>query len=421
MRILVIAYEFPPIIAAQSLRWFYLTEELARLGVEVHVLCPEFSALEAFPFAFNNKVTVHRTWPGPYVALSQSLAKKIDRSSSKWATDVIQGPSLPQKIYQSIRKFLDNLLFPDLRTEWYFFAKKSLRSLLNSYQFDALISSYEPGVDLLLGLWAQKKYGVKWIVDLGDPILAPYTPRWRRKIDSWFEKRVLERAERIVLTTDQIRPLLCKRHHLTNPSKFVCIPQGFPHHRFSTVRTDFALPRGIMNIVFTGTFYRDFRSPTNFASALRALKTNKIMTTLIGDNFEFISMFEGINNIKFIGKISHFECLAIQNKADLLLNIGNIQDYQVPGKIYEYIGARKPILHIKTGMHDPGADLIEQLHAGLVVFNDPEKIGAALLSLVECWQDCQLSTLYSADPGIVDHHSWAVRANSFQNLLVALS
>jgi len=421
LRILVIAYEFPPIIAAQSLRWFYLTEELAQLGVEVHVLCPDFSALEAFPFEFDKNVIIHRVWPGPYVGFSQYLAKKIKHPSVNMAIDAISSPSFPQKIYRLIRKLLDNIIFPDLRTEWYPFAHKRLCGLFNSYQFDALITSYEPGVDLLLGLWAQKKYRVKWIVDLGDPVLAPYTPKWRRGIDAWFEKRVIDRADHIVLTTDQIKPLLCNRHHLINLSKFVCIPQGFPHHRFSKVKTQFALPKGVLNIVFTGTFYLDFRSPINFASALRMLQTNEIMTTLIGDNFEFMSMFQGIKNIKFIGKISHFECLSVQNKADLLLNISNIQDYQIPGKFYEYLGTGKPILHIRSSAHDPCANLIEQLHAGLVVDNDPKKICLGLLLLIDLWKNFQLNSLYHPDSTAIAQSSWEERAKSFQNLLLTLS
>jgi hypothetical protein len=34
MKILVIAYEYPPIISVQSIHWFYLASEMAFLGVK---------------------------------------------------------------------------------------------------------------------------------------------------------------------------------------------------------------------------------------------------------------------------------------------------------------------------------------------------------------------------------------------------
>lgn len=418
LRILLIAYEFPPIIAAQSLRWFYLSEELAKIGVEVHVLCPNISALEPFPFKFNDKVVIHHIFPGPFIALSQRLAKRINQPADPTEQESIPVPSLPLKAYHFIRKILDNLIFPDLRTEWYPFARNSLGKLLGRCTFDALISSYEPGVDLLLGMWAQKEFGIKWIVDLGDPVVAPYTPKWRRKIDLWFEKNVLDRADKIVLTTDQIKLLLLNRHYLANSAKFVCIPQGYPHQSFSNVKVHFLLPKGVLNLVFTGTFYRDFRSPTNFASALRSLHTAAIRTTIIGDNFEFLPMFQGIHNIKFIRKINHFECLAIQQQADLLLNIGNVQNYQLPGKIYEYLGASKPILHIRTGSDDPGAELIQKLNAGIVADNDPDIIFNKLSLIIDLWKNSRLEKIYHPDLITIANFSWEERAKSFKKLVL---
>ncbi len=56
MKILLVAYEFPPILAAQALRWFYLSNELAKLGVNVHVICPDISAEHAFPMDLDGRI-----------------------------------------------------------------------------------------------------------------------------------------------------------------------------------------------------------------------------------------------------------------------------------------------------------------------------------------------------------------------------
>ncbi len=419
MRILVIAYEFPPIIAAQALRWFYLAQELARLGVDVHVLCPSFPALEAScPLQFESGVILHRVWPGPYVGLSNRLARATHGDVSASAWEIGNAHPLLRQSYRLTRKLLDQLLFPDLRTEWYPFARWRLRRLLDDVGFNAVISSHEPGVDLLLGLWARKRFGVKWIADLGDPVLAPYSPGWRRKIDAWFENRVLRQADIVVVTNDAVKQLLCDRHQLWDiSSKLVCIPQGFPKRQPFIHSETSLLSAGLMNIVFTGTFYRDFRSPGQFALALRDLNANDIMTTVIGDNFDFIPEFEGIANVRFIGKINHFECLAVQRNADLLLNIGNLQSYQLPGKIYEYLGAGKPVLHIRTGEDDPGADLVQHLNAGLVVKNDRMAIMTGLQHLVELWRNHRLAQSFPVNSTAIAQYSWSARAKTLLQLL----
>ncbi|MDP1166110.1 hypothetical protein, partial [Klebsiella pneumoniae] len=77
--------------------------------------------------------------------------------------------------------------------------------------------------------------------------------------------------------------------------------------------------------------------------------------------------FQGIFGVEFAGKKSHFECLELQRKADVLVNIGNVQSYQIPGKIYEYLGAEKAILHIKTAEgFDPSVELLEETGSGIV-------------------------------------------------------
>ncbi|HTY38252.1 MAG TPA: hypothetical protein VMH23_14135, partial [Bacteroidota bacterium] len=54
------------------------------------------------------------------------------------------------------------------------------------------------------------------------------------------------------------------------------------------------------------------------------------------------------NEVKFLGYLDHKECTRHLQDSDVLwLVLDN--DYQSPGKLYEYIGARKPIL---GSLHD---------------------------------------------------------------------
>src|SRR5690606_3006133 len=90
--------------------------------------------------------------------------------------------ALLSRAYGVARDMLNHVIYPDVRSEWYFFARKKLRLLLATNKYDFIVSSHEPFVDIFLGFFIRKK-GIPWIVDLGDPLLTPYSPYWRRAID----------------------------------------------------------------------------------------------------------------------------------------------------------------------------------------------------------------------------------------------
>jgi len=417
LRVLLLAYEYPPIVAAQSLRWFYLANELAGMGVEIHVLCPSMPALPDFPVPNHALIVEHRVWAGPFIGFSQWLAMRGNQHEGGAEPGDMSGKceSPLFRAYRAIRFVLDRVLYPDVRTEWYPFARFRLARLLRQYHFDAVISSHEPGVDLLLGLWAKKHHDVRWIVDLADPLCAPYSPKWRRWLDRWVEGKVIRLADRVVLTTDHLRDLLVERHSLTDGEKFACIPQGAPTVRASQAPA--MLVPGKMNIVFTGNFYEAFRNPQHFAAALKLLDSKEIAVTIAGDNVRFRPMFAGIANVHFVGKMGHFECLALQRGADLLLNIGNAQAFQIPGKIYEYLGTGRPILHIRSAPGDPSEDLLLDTGLGQIVDNDMPAIAAALNDLLGDWRDGVLKVASASVAKFVAEHSWTSRARLLYDLI----
>ena len=80
--------------------------------------------------------------------------------------------------------------------------------------------------------------------------------------------------------------------------------------------------------------------------------------------------------IRLTGFLSHDQALALQRSADVLVNIANDDPVQLPGKLFEYLGAGRPILHVG------GARGLEFLlcegRRGIAVANDVAEIGRAL-------------------------------------------
>ena len=417
MKILLIAYEFPPILAAQSLRWLYLANELVAHGIHIEVLCPDIAPHQAFPLNLDPRVVTHRVWPGPFIGLGEYAAKRAAAQVRPFGdTSLNETPiklSLLSRCYGIARDLLNRVVYPDIRSEWYFFARKKLKHLLATNHYDCVLSSHEPAIDIFLGFYA-KKLGLPWIVDLGDPLLTPYSPSWRRGIDLRVERRVMRHADHLVVTDDKVIELLVKRHGNSLKDKLSTISQGFPATLPATTKTS----NTRFSICFTGNFYSDFRNPTQLANALRQLHGIDWDFTIIGNNGRFEPLFEGMEGVKFLGQKNHFDCLQQQKQADLLINIGNVQNYQIPGKIYEYLGSGTPILHIQTSETiDPGSVLINETKAGWVVKNNTKEIAAALQNIHSQWMRDPCALLADRNEELIQTHSWTNKAKLYQQLL----
>jgi hypothetical protein len=86
--------------------------------------------------------------------------------------------------------------------------------------------------------------------------------------------------------------------------------------------------------------------------------------------------------IVFTGEQPHAQVLAWQRNCDVLVNIGNALPAQMPGKLVEYLGSGKPILHCQATEDDPAVTLLQQWRCGWVCRNESTSLQALLGELV---------------------------------------
>ena len=67
----------------------------------------------------------------------------------------------------------------------------------------------------------------------------------------------------------------------------------------------------------------------------------------VGETYRFLQdkMKGSVDNVHFLGRKNKEEVARIYQEADILVNIGNAIDNQMPSKIFEYISTGKPILN----------------------------------------------------------------------------
>ena len=418
MRILLIAYDFPPFASPQAIRWCYLTRELVRLGVEVHVLAPQLST-SSTSMQVPEGVIVHRCDAGGlagWLVRRQRVRRPVAAPPSAdvrppSGTAPPHGTTLNWKgrLHRRLDRLIGLWCYPDSRGQWFAPACAALPGLLAEIQPDVMISSHEPAVSLEIGLQAAGKVGT-WLADLGDPVLAPYTPRhWRRRAGR-LEAQVCATAAAISVTTDGTRDQLIARHGVA-PDKVFVLSQGYDdRHRRSpwTPRLKGLETGGDVHLLYTGRFY-PFRDPMALLEAVLAQPRVRLTVVAPEVKPEYLAIgARSAGRIVFLGEQPHDRVLALQAECDVLVNIGNVLEAQTPGKLYEYLGSGKPILHCHAVDDDPANALIRAWGRGWVCRNDRASLQAFLGELVASPQQC--CAKLSRDDSGIEQYGWSALA-----------
>lgn len=388
MRLLLIAYEFPPSPSPQSLRWTYLARELDLLGHEVHVLTADLGGETPGLPALPARIRVHRTYPGPVRGMLAYLRKRRQRqidagrvSSQDGGEEavgletVIRPPrNWKQRVSEGIQTVAQFVHFPDIRGEWRPWGRRALHRLLTTLDPDVVISSHEPATTIELALQAKRR-GFPWVADLGDPVLASYTPaRWRRRSEK-LERTMCREADLLTVTTDATVALMQKRYGCEGAS--LVLPQGHDSRRRPRASADVVFQQDRLELLYTGSFYL-FRRPDALLAALRAVPEARLTIAAVTVPESVLEAARRApSQVRLLGFRPHSAILDLQRSADLLVNIANDDMTQIPGKANEYLGAGRPMLNLGPG-NDPVSAVITRLNRGWNCLNEADAIADCL-------------------------------------------
>ena len=387
-RVLLLSYAFPPLVNAQAIRWLMLARQLVARRTTVDVLTLDLppyyqDLLDEIPAG----VRVHRVSPGPLERLAFGAKAKLGTENDWVAARRRPGAvGLGRRVYNLARRAANAALVTDVCTEWFPFAAPRALALAREGRFDVVVSSFEPGVNHLLGWLLKRRTGMPWLADFGDPWINQNTPAWRRGIDVAIERRLLANIDAASVTTEDLAAIYETQYPHLSPVHVV--PQGFDPDLFAAVEAERPSDSGALNLVYTGTLYPELRSPSAVFSALRLLRRKgmNVRLTVAGrvplsvvDETSGGGELDGV--VRFLGVVAHKRALALQKGADVLLHLDNRgADLQMPGKLYEYVGARRPILVIRHGQPNASAAArcVRTIGCGRDAPDEPHAIAEAL-------------------------------------------
>ena len=348
-KVLVIAYYFPPMGLSGVQRTLKFVKYLKNYGWEP---------------------TVITTSDVAYFAHDDSLQKELDDTGIRVIRVTGSDPNsllskkgtvkLPSEFVRKTFNRMSQIFFiPDNKLSWSKMAYKKSIELLANEHFDCIFISGPPFSQFDVFSEIKKTHNIPLILDYRDLWVDSYfsfypTP-FHRIAHKKKEYLALKAADIITVTNRKLKENLINNYKFLTFNDVTIVSHGYDQEDFDNIPPQ-PKPQNKMVLMYSGIFLV-YSTPEYF---LKAFKQLSIERTDIASNIElhFVGFLRKENQklirklnlqtfVKDHGYVNHAESIAKLKSADILwLMVGKRKniDTILPGKVYEYIGSKKPII-----------------------------------------------------------------------------
>jgi Glycosyltransferase Family 4 len=352
--VLIVASCYPPVPAMGSVRIASFVRHLPTHGWK--------PVLVAARHGFRTGDSGERTSADPHICRTRAI--DVGALVSRVFGSTVRRHGVTRSAAASARRhslmpwalrFYDEVLaFPDPLWPWYHLAKSRALAFARAHRPDVLLSSSPHPTSHRLASYLERSLRIPWVAEFRD--LWSQTP--------WFEcsAGLRRRAQRFEL--DMIRPAsaLCAASPavadaiaaLHRKPTFI-VSNGFEPDEYVAQ----PLPFEVFTIVYTGMIYPGKRDPRPVFEALRhladrgAIRPGTVRLIFCGPNHEVtehLARDVGVERyVECRGQLPRAEALALQQRATLLLQLEWVSEVATglyTGKLFEYLGAGRPILAV---------------------------------------------------------------------------
>ena len=369
---LLIAYYFPPREGIGSQRPSKLAKYFPEFGWEPIVLTAQL------PGKPQNGLRIIETDYKDVLASAKSLfGFDRNRSLQEQINIHVSKNYTHDTLRSKIIKFAKEIIaYPDYQRGWYKYAIQSAHEFLEKEKVDILLSTSSPVISHVIARELKKMYRIPWVADLRD-LWTQNHFYGKYRLIRYFEKRLelktLALSDAIVTVTPGFEDKLKILHEDKSTH---CLTNGFDGEDFKGSRK----LKGKFAITHTGMLYAGRRDPSLLFEALSMLiDENKIDRKLLELRFygpqedwlfDEVKKYRLDGNVVY-GNVSREQALEKQRESQillLLLDKNNNEEDVYPAKLFEYFGARRPIIAF-GGSGGAVKDLLEKTKAGEFAMN----------------------------------------------------
>jgi hypothetical protein len=344
---------FAPFNTIGAVRTTRTAEKLLKFGCDVQVI----SATD-LPFQDELDTTFPKTrinatkWWNFDPQIRSFLRRKNNNTLEMPSHKKIKNAKMKLIFRRACRHFVP---VPDKFVGWYFYAMQEAAKVIEAEgKPDVIYASASPYTSLIVARAISKKYSIPWVAELRD-LWADNHYKPKGIVGSLLEKIILNSAASLVTVSEPLAEKLRKRYFQ---------PIHVIYNSYD--EADFCSPNPkicntIKKIVYTGTVHSEVQDPTPLFQAFSdSLELrSKFIVEFYGydlNEIEILANSMGLEQcVNFHGSISRKETLLKQQNADILLFLpwnDPLQKGILTGKLFEYIGAKRPILSIGSATND---------------------------------------------------------------------
>ena len=395
-RALIITYYWPPAGGGGVQRWLKFSKFMREYSWEPVIFTPENPELAGFDESLIREVPTDLEVLKVPIWEPFDLYKKI---LGKGKGEKIQPGFLQESGTNTFLQRLSvwirgNLFIPDAKRFWIKPSVKFLLDYLDKNEIDVIISTGPPHTNHLIARAIKRKLDIRWLADFRDP--------WTN-ID-YYEKlkltkrsnRIHQKMERSVFTEADEVVTVSWSWAIDFQSRTGILPKvitnGYDEEDFKDQNVEMANQK--LTITHIGSLNAD-RNPHSLWKAMAELNEDgklngDVVIELIGPTD--VTVFESVRGqgldgmVKHIANMPHREVITKLCASEILLlplnDTPNI-DGVIPGKLYEYLASKRPILAIGKTSGD-SAKILEECQAGKIFdFNDVEGLKNYLVSALQ--------------------------------------
>lgn len=278
---------------------------------------------------------------------------------------------------------------PDGMIGWLLPALGAARKATRDWTPDVVFASAPPFTTLIAGRMIARR--------VGAPLVIEYRDRWIEdrysdvpKARLWLDQKIEEWCARPARAVVTVSDPWAEDYRARWDKPVTVAYNGFDPDDVAPLDSVPPAASEKLTILYTGIIYPERRDPTPLLDALSLMGDDRddIEIKFYGSNVDQLAGAVAAKHQQDIVTLSpgipFREALTLQRQADVLLLLqwnNPLEAGNVPGKLFEYIAARRPVLGIGYEDGVP-ARLLREREAGRVL-NDPQAIAAYLAELLD--------------------------------------
>ena len=380
MKILLITPYFPPHNAIGAVRTGKFAKYLIEHGNEVRVISAEINDIENdLPLEIDDNLIKR-----PKVFSLDSLAGRIkakDKTQRRYKQEKLRG----NRFGEFFKKlYIDFICFPDRFYGWIPSGYIAGKKIVKEFRPDLIYASAQPYSALVLATVLARQEKIPLVCEFRDLWTQNHylgSPSWKRSLEWKLEKYVCRNSELLVTVSIDLAEKLSRAHNVNT----LTIMNGYDQN--DLIRGSYKKKKKL-RINYCGMIYPGKRDPSLLFKAISALGAEKHSVEVNfygkkqGHILELAKQYGVNEQVNVCGEISFIESMRIQSQSDILLLLLWEKPEErgvLTGKLFEYIGNRKPILLI-GGTEGEAAEIIEENNFGYVARDE-----SMLIQILRKW------------------------------------